>query len=165
MCIRDRRVTIHVTPRAQNTAPQCQPASEAERTDGASPAVVELYVYCWDYENDTIVFDGGGPCEYLDGPRTVHGGDGAGSEVAPWHYRTAIARGEEATTFWATDDLGARSADAPLTVQVGPEVDRLPTCAPNLASPTPRPPSSRSTPDPARPAASASSAPMPTTTR
>jgi len=126
-----QRVTIHVTPRAQNTPPQCQPASEAQRTDGTSPAVVELYVYCWDYENDTIVVDGGGPGEHLDGPRTVHGGDGAGSEVAPWHYRTAIARGEEATTFWATDDLGARSADAPLTVQVGPDVDRLPTCAPN----------------------------------
>ena len=126
-----QRVAIRVTPREQNTAPQCQPASEAQRTDGNSPAVVGLYLYCWDYENDTIVIDGGGPGRHLDGPRTVHGGDGGGAEVALWHYRTAISRGEEATTFWATDDLGARSADAPLTLQVGPDVDRLPACATN----------------------------------
>ena len=37
-----QRVSIHVTPRSQNTAPQCRPASAARRTDGASPAVVEL---------------------------------------------------------------------------------------------------------------------------
>ena len=149
-----QRVAIHVTPRAQNSAPQCQPASEARRTDGASAAVVELFVYCWDYENDTIVVDGGGPGEHLDGPRTLHGGDGGGAEVAPWHYRTATARGEEATTFWATDDLGARSTDTPLTVQVGPEVDRLPTCAPNPGFAEPGAPSSRSTRGPAPPGAS-----------
>ena len=113
-------------PARRTPRPSASPRRRRERTDGTSPAVVELYVYCWDYENDTIVVDGGGPGEHLDGPRTVHGGDGGGADVAPWHYRTAIARGEEATTFWATDDLGARSADTPLTVQVGPEVDRLP---------------------------------------
>ena len=125
-----KRVTVHVTPRAENTPPQCRPASAAQRTDGASPAVVALDLYCWDYENDTIVVDGGGPGEHLDGPLTIDGGNGGGAEVPRWRYRTATARGEESTTFWATDDLGARSADTPLTIEVGPTVDRLPACAP-----------------------------------
>ena len=47
-----------------------------------------------------------------------------------WHYRTTTASGQEETTFWATDDLGARSDDTPLSVEVGPGVDRLPSCAP-----------------------------------
>ncbi len=126
-----QRVAIHVTPRAQNTAPQCQPAAEAQRTDGAAPAVVALYLTCWDYEHDSFTVDGGGPGEHLDGPRAVAGGDGGGTDVPLWHYRTATSRGEEASTFWATDDLGARSADAALSVRVGPDVDRLPECVPN----------------------------------
>jgi hypothetical protein len=126
-----QRVPIHVTPRSQNTAPQCQPAEEARRTDGSAPAVVELYLSCWDYEHDSFTIDGGGPGEHLDGPRTVAGGDGGGTDAPLWHYRTATASGEEATSVWATDDLGARSADAALTVEVGPGVDRAPTCAPS----------------------------------
>ena len=126
-----QRVTVHVTPRAENTAPQCRPATAAQRSDGTGPAVVALDVDCWDDENDTIVVDGGGPGEHLDGPLTVAGGNGGGAGVPRWHYRTATARGEESTTFWATDDLGARSTDTPLSVQVGPDVDRLPICAPN----------------------------------
>ena len=97
-------MTIHVTPRDQNTAPQCQPASAAQRTAGTAPAVVAVDVYCWDYENDSFVIDGGGPGEHLDGPRTVRGGDTGGAEAPVWHYRTATASGQEATTFWATDD-------------------------------------------------------------
>jgi hypothetical protein len=127
----DQPVQIHVTPRSQNTPPECRPASDAKRTDGSGPAVVQLQITCWDYENDTFVIDGGGPGEHLDGPRTVPGGDGGGVELPPWRYRTATARGEEQSTFWATDDLGARSAEAPLSVEVGPQVDRLPACAPN----------------------------------
>ena len=129
-----QRVTVHVTPRSQNTAPQCRPASEARRTDGSGPAVIELYLACWDYENDTFVLGGGGPGEHLDAPRTVRGGDADGADAPAWRYRTAIARGEESTTFWATDDLGARSTDTPLTVEIGPDVDRLPTCTPNFGS-------------------------------
>ena len=125
-----QRVTIHVTPRAQNTAPQCQPASAAQRTAGTAPAVVAVDLYCWDYENDSFVIDGGGPGEHLDGPKAVRGGDAGGAEVPVWHYRTATASGQEATTFWATDDLGARSDDTPLSVEVGPGVDRLPSCLP-----------------------------------
>jgi hypothetical protein len=127
-----QRVAIHLTPRSQNTPPQCRPAEAAQRTAGTAPATVALDVSCWDYENDGFTIDGGGPGEHLDGPLTVPGGDAGGAEAPVWHYRTAIARGEEQTAIWATDDLGARSADAPLSVQVGPDVDRLPTCAPDI---------------------------------
>ena len=127
-----QRVAIHVTPNSQNTPPQCQPAAAAQRTAGTAPATVALDVYCWDYENDGFTIDGGGPGEHLDGPLRVRGGDAGGADAPVWHYRTAIARGEEQTALWATDDLGARSADAPLSVQVGPDVDRLPTCAPDI---------------------------------
>jgi hypothetical protein len=126
-----QRVPIHVTPREQNTAPQCQPAAEAQRTDGSAPAVVETSLSCWDYEHDSFTLDGSGPGEHLDAPRSVAGGDGGGTDTPRWRYRTATSSGEEATTFWATDDLGARSDDATLSVQVGPAVDRLPECAPN----------------------------------
>ena len=133
-----QRVAIHVTPLAQNTAPECRPASAAQRTAGTAPAVVAVDLYCWDYENDGFVIDGGGPGAHLDGPEAVRGGDGGGAEVPVWHYRTATASGQEATTFWATDDLGARSADTPLSVEVGPAVDRLPAClpAPGAADPS-----------------------------
>jgi Bacterial Ig domain len=124
------RVAIHITPRDQNTAPQCQPASAAQRTAGTSPAVVAVDLYCWDYENDSFVIDGGGPGEHVDGPLTVRGGDAGGADSPTWHYRTATSRGNEQTTFWATDDLGARSPDTALSVQVGPDVDRLPACLP-----------------------------------
>jgi hypothetical protein len=126
-----QRVAIHVTPLSQNTPPQCQPASAAQRTDGAAPAVVSVDLYCWDYENDSFTIAGGGPGQHLDGPRTVRGGDAGGGEAPTWRYRTATSSGSEQTTFWATDDLGARSADTPLSVEVGPAVDRLPACVPS----------------------------------
>ena len=126
-----QRVTVHVTPRAQNTPPLCEPASAAMRTDGNEPATIETHLYCWDYENDTFVLNGGGPGQHLDAPFTVEGGNGGGTGVPLWHYRTVTHDGEEATTFWATDDVGARSADTALTVKVGPSVDRLPECVPN----------------------------------
>jgi hypothetical protein len=59
---------------------------------------VALDLYCWDYENDGFVIDGGGPGEDLDGPMSVPGGDGGGAQVPVWHYRTATAGGQEATT-------------------------------------------------------------------
>ncbi len=48
-----------------------------------------------------------------------------------WHYLPTIAAGEEQTTYYAIDALGARSADAPISVVLGPAVDRLPTCHPS----------------------------------
>jgi hypothetical protein len=126
-----QRVAIHVTPRSRNTPPQCQPASAAQRTDGTAPAVVTVELYCWDYENDSFTIAGGGPGQHLDGPRAVRGGDAGGGEAPAWRYRTATSSGSEQTTFWATDDLGARSADTALSVEVGPAVDRLPQCVPS----------------------------------
>jgi hypothetical protein len=38
----------------------------------------------------------------------------AGDSDSNWHYRTATSSGTERTTIWATDVLGARSADAEL---------------------------------------------------
>jgi len=124
-------VAIQVTPRARNTPPQCGPQVEALRTDGTAPAELLFHLYCWDYENDTITYDGGGPGTHLDAPYTVDGGNSGGTEMPFWRYRTLTHSGEEATTYWATDDLGARSADAALTVKVGPDVDRPPTCLAN----------------------------------
>ena len=93
--------------------------------------MVELYLSCWDYEHDSFTIDGGGPGEHLDGPRTVAGGDGGGTDAPLWHYRDRDhpRRGGDQL-------LGHRRprrplGDAPLTVEVGPGVDRLPTCAPN----------------------------------
>ena len=126
-----QRVAIHVVPREQNTAPHCGPAAEAQRTNGTAPAVVAFDLFCWDDENDTMVIDGAGPGEHLDAPQTIAGGNGGGTHGPTWRYRTATSRGEESTTIWVTDDLGARSDATPLTVQVGPDVDRLPECAPN----------------------------------
>src|SRR5829696_2724566 len=126
-----QRGAIHVTPLAQNSAPHCGPAAEAQRTAGTAPAVVAFDLLCWDDENDTMVIDGGGPGEHLDAPQTIDGGNGGGTHSPTWRYRTATSRGAEATTIRATDDLGARSDTTPLTVMVGPDVDRLPECAPN----------------------------------
>ena len=127
-----QRVAIHVVPREQNTAPHCGPATAAQRTNGTAPAVVAFDLFCWDDENDTMVINGSGPGQHLDAPQTINGGNGGGTHGPTWRYRTATSRGDEATTIWATDDLGARSDDAPLTAQVGPDVDRLPECTPNL---------------------------------
>jgi hypothetical protein len=126
-----QRVAIHVVPREQNTAPHCGPAAAAQRTTGTAPAVVAFDLFCWDDENDTMVIDGAGPGQHLDAPQTIAGGNGGGTHGPTWRYRTATSRGDESTTIWVTDDLGARSDATPLTVQVGPDVDRLPECAPN----------------------------------
>ena len=112
-----QRVAIHVTPRSQNTPPQCQPAAAAQRTAGTAPATVALDVYCWDYENDGFTIDGGGPGEHLDGPLRVRGGDAGGADAPVWHYRTAIARGEEQTDAVGhrrpRRALGRRAAERP----------------------------------------------------
>ena len=78
-----------------------------------------------------MVIDGAGPGQHLDAPQTIAGGNGGGTHGPTWRYRTATSRGDESTTIWVTDDLGARSDATPLTAQVGPDVDRLPECAPN----------------------------------
>ena len=55
----------------------------------------------------------------------------AGENESNWSYRTAGTSGTEKATIWATDSLGARSAEAELVVTFGTEVDSPPTCQPN----------------------------------
>jgi hypothetical protein len=124
-----RRVDIHVTPLTVNTAPSCEPMSDGRRSDGLAPVEFELYPLCWDAEHDGMRLEGGGPGEHLDSPMTVAGGHGSVS-MPVWRYRTAATDGAESATYWATDDLAARSEEAAISVVVGPGVDRLPACWP-----------------------------------
>jgi hypothetical protein len=122
------RVRVVVTPRDVNTPPRCDPVEVAERTTGLVPPDLHLFVACYDEEHDAMTIEGGGPgthAEPVHKPSEPTGGN------TGWSYRPVTKDGEESTTYWATDDVGARSADAPISVKVGPGVDRLPTCGPN----------------------------------
>ncbi len=123
-------VGIHVLPASVNTPPVCDPVRQAQRTDGTGPVVVEFHVYCRDAEADEVTIDGGGPGTHLSTPIELGGGV-MGGEVPVMRYRTAIAAGAEQATYWGTDVLGARSAEAPIDLVIGPTVDRRPRCAPN----------------------------------
>jgi len=116
------RVSIEVVPQSENTPPVCSGSPVQRRTDGATTVVLELPVSCWDNEWDEFTMEGGGPGVHLDSPKPYS------SNWRAWRYRTATAAGTETTRVWATDFLGARSADAEIEVTVGPGVDRLPTC-------------------------------------
>ncbi len=117
--------------RAEHRAPLRARRRRHSARAAPPPPSSRFDLFCWDDENDTMVIDGGGPGQHLDAPQTIAGGNGGGTHGPTWRYRTATSRGEESTTIWVTDDLGARSDATPLTVQVGPDVDRLPECAPN----------------------------------
>jgi hypothetical protein len=130
---RDETVSIHNVPLSRNTAPRCEPASVAQRTGGQVPEAVSFHVLCWDTEHDDYTLYGGGPGSFPDAPLHNDGGMG-GQGVPQWRYVPTIASGQEQATYYAIDALGARSADAPISVQVGPAVDRPPTCRPNPSS-------------------------------
>ncbi|HEX8120117.1 MAG TPA: hypothetical protein VF549_02520 [Solirubrobacteraceae bacterium] len=121
------RIDVTITPLDVNTPPKCDPVEIAERTLGLAPVELGFFVQCWDDQGDAFTIDGGGPGEHLDAPRDVPSQHGN----TPWRYRTATSDGAESTTYWATDDVGARGAEAPISVEVGTGVDRLPTCGPN----------------------------------
>ena len=89
---------------------------------------VFLHPWCRDDDGDEFILRGGGPGVHGESPMSVPAGGG----VSNWWYRTATHAGTEQTTIFATDVLGARSADATLEVTVGPGVDRLPECRPNV---------------------------------
>jgi Bacterial Ig domain len=125
-------VTIHNIPLSQNTPPRCDPVDTAQRSDGLHPAVVVFNVFCWDDEHDDFTLNGSGPGTHLDAPLVVHNGRDQLS-VPSWRYRTLVPVGPELSSYWATDSQGARSAAAPISVMVGPLVDRRPTCRPNPA--------------------------------
>lgn len=125
--VTDEVIEVTNVPLSRNTAPRCQPVSEAKRTDGSAPVAIEFHVWCHDEEGDRYTLYGGGPGTHTDSPFAWDPTKGSPF----WHYVPTIASGQEQTTYHAIDDLGARSADAPISVQLGPAVDRLPTCRPN----------------------------------
>jgi hypothetical protein len=126
----EQRVRLEVLPNDRNSAPVCWGDRAAMRSDGTGPVEVSVNPYCWDFDGDDFVIEGGGPGVHLDLPRHVPAGEGGSGS----RYRTATYSGSETTTVWATDSLGARSADAEVQVTVGPNVDRPPRCTPSSYS-------------------------------
>jgi hypothetical protein len=119
-----QRVSIEVVPTSENSPPICSGDHVTQRSDGKGPVDVYLHPWCRDPDGDDFVITGGPPGVHGDSPKTVP----AGSSDSNWRYRTATFSGDETTTIWATDSLGARSEDAQLQVTVGPNVDRPPEC-------------------------------------
>lgn len=129
---REQEIAITNVPPDRNTAPFCEPVSVAQRTPGTAPVSLFFFVWCDDAEHDGFEIRGGAPGAH-SAPVSEEGGE-AGSGNTGWNYLPTIASGEEQTTYHAVDSLGARSADAPISVKVGPAVDRLPLCRPNGSS-------------------------------
>jgi hypothetical protein len=121
----EQRVAIEVVPNSENSAPVCTGASATQRSAGTGPVDLYMNPYCYDPDGDDFVMDGGPPGVHPDAPKHVL----AGFSESNWRYRTATSDGHETATIWATDVLGARSADATLDVTVGPSVDRPPECS------------------------------------
>jgi hypothetical protein len=126
----EQRVDIEVVPTSQNSPPECLGDRVSQRSDGTGPVDVFMHPSCWDPDGDDFVIRGGPPGVHSESPKRVP----AGSGDSNWHYRTATFSGDETTTIWATDVLGARSSDARLEVTVGPAVDRPPECRPSYWS-------------------------------
>lgn len=127
---REQRIPIVIVPRDRNSAPQCRSTAVAKRSDGTGPAEVEFQVDCWDPDHDEMTIEGGGPGVHLNSPMAMRGGM-AWHTSTHWRYRTATHQGDEQATYYATDVLGARSEDAAVSIRVGPDVDRKPTCFAN----------------------------------
>lgn len=123
----ERHVSLEVVPTSENSPPVCDDAQATQRSDGTGPVEVYMSPYCRDPDGDEMVIRGGPPGVHPDSPKSIPAGYGDSN----WRYRTATFSGEETTTIWATDVLGARSADAHLHVTVGPGVDRPPECRPS----------------------------------
>ncbi|HEX8208361.1 MAG TPA: hypothetical protein VF587_20025, partial [Solirubrobacteraceae bacterium] len=123
-------IDFEIVPPSVNSAPVCEGDRAEQRTDGSEPVELFLHPRCHDPDDDEFVVDGAGPGEHTDAPLEVEAGDG----MANWHYRTGTASGPETATIWATDVLDARSADATLEVDVGPDVDELAACHPSTYS-------------------------------
>ena len=108
----DQVVAVTNVPLSVNTPPRCDPVSTAQRTNGLAPAAIEFHVWCTDDEHDEYTLYGNGPGTHPDAPD--HWTPAQGTPF--WHYVPTIASGQEQTTYYAVDDLGARSADAPISV-------------------------------------------------
>jgi hypothetical protein len=123
----EQHVAIAVIPTSENTPPACYGDRKTQRSDGTGPVDLYMHPFCWDRDGDEMVIRGGPPGVHPDSPKSVPSGSGDSN----WHYRTATFSGDETTTIWATDVLGARSEDALLSVTVGPAVDQPPECRPS----------------------------------
>ncbi|HEX2085691.1 MAG TPA: hypothetical protein VHF89_08420 [Solirubrobacteraceae bacterium] len=121
---------FEVVPPSENGAPVCEGDTLEQRSDGSTPLELFLHPWCYDPDDDEFVVEGGGPGVHRESPLSVEAGDG----MANWHYETATSSGNETTAIWATDVLGARSADATLDVTIGPGVDERPACHPSTWS-------------------------------
>ncbi|MFN8113448.1 MAG: hypothetical protein U0R51_09615 [Solirubrobacterales bacterium] len=126
----EQKVAIEVVPKSENRPPVCLGDSATERSSGTAPVDLLLHPWCWDPDGDPFVVEGAGPGRHELAPASVD----AGSGISNWPYRTATFAGTETTKIWATDALGARSADAVLKATVGPAVSRPPECRSNPAS-------------------------------
>ncbi len=120
----DAVVTIHNVPLSVNTPPRCTPVDVAQRTGGVVPEPINFVVSCQDDEHDDYTIYGNGPGTHPDAPYRWTADRGSPS----WDYVPSIASGEERSSYYAIDELGARSADAPIHVRFGAAVDRLPVC-------------------------------------
>jgi hypothetical protein len=121
----EQHVPVEVIPASENGPPVCHDSRVEQHTDGTERVSLWFEPNCSDPEGDDFVLEGAaGPGEHTQSPKTVMAGPGE----RYWGYKPATSDGAETTTIWATDSLGARSADAVLTARVGPGVDTPPKC-------------------------------------
>lgn len=126
----EQRLPIEVKPLSENAPPECYGAQASKRSSGSEPVELYLSPWCYDPDGDEFTTVGGGPGTHLDAPAQT----ASNNTLSSWRYRTATHSGSETAQLWATDILGARSADATLEVTVGPDIDRLAACGTNSAS-------------------------------
>jgi hypothetical protein len=95
------------------------------RSDGGGSVGLWFEPDCRDADGDDFtIHAGGGPGVHPNSPEAVPAGVGEHY----WRYETATYAGDETTTIWAEDSLGARSTPAHLTASVGPDVRDTPLC-------------------------------------
>lgn len=126
----EQAIAINNVPLEVNTAPRCRAASNAQRTSATTTATIVFQLGCTDAERDGFTVYGGGPGTFYETPLQEGGGQSE-EEGFSLSYTTSITSGQEQTSYYVVDSLGARSEDAPISIEVGPGVDRLPACQPN----------------------------------
>jgi hypothetical protein len=116
----DKHVGVYVTPMSHNTPPNCNAMQFAQRSSGTAPVTFQFDLACFDNEGDPLTLGHSGPGRFVVTDRF--------GDTERVEYTTAATNGPESATYWATDDLGARSASAGLSFLVGPSVDHPTEC-------------------------------------